>query len=236
MAAFCVAMISFCYAQHENILYSDLGANLGLSKLPTTNESNSVGYELFNPTALEIGLTYSYLKKKDWVFEVSGSYRHYNLSNREIVKSEDIDSNRGVNGVLTFGPYNQYKLNTLFKYRFKNYPLKFGLGPELLIYPEDLVLGATVSGDEIIFTDNGFSKDGWAFLGITGELDYGIKTKHILFSIFMQYHWQPEDLYTVTVITNNLNVSPDTISKHTITGNYILLGIRLNPTKKLLGF
>lgn len=217
---------------HED--YSNLSISISGGKLFTTNEDNSIGYEIYNPTYYELGIAYQIWEKKSWSIELQASYRTYELSNSIIVDGSEYGSTTGIDGILTFGPFTQYKLNVIPQYKI--YELSIGIGPELIIYPEDFVEGTVFAGDEVLFTDNGNSKDGWAYIGFTGHIEYRIPFKYLQLAIFAQYHWQPEDLYTVNVITEGLLVSPNTKSQHKITGNYFQIGLKFSPAKKLLGF
>lgn len=234
MAILYFAMINQTFCQKSD--YSKLGLHLSLNIMSVSNENNSVSYEISPPKALEFGVSYKIYEAKKWKLETIASYRSYSLTNKFNVKSEDIDTNRGFSGSLEFSSFEQFKLNVIPSYTIGHSNFSIGLGPELIIYPSDFVLGTQFAGDEVVYTDDGFSGDGWAYWGLTSEIAYKVNTKHVQLSLFAQYHWQQKDLYTVTVITNDLNVSPDTISQHKITGNYLAFGIRLNPTKKLLGF
>lgn len=231
---FSIAAISQSIAQQSE--YSKLGIHIGLSKLEVSNELNSVGYEISAPKALEFGVSYKIYEAKKWKLETIASYRSYSLTNKFNVKSEDIDTNRGFSGSLEFSSFEQFKLNVIPSYTIGHSNFSIGLGPELIIYPSDFVLGTQFAGDEVVYTDDGFSGDDWAYLGLTSQITYNLKFEGFQLRFYAGYHWQPKDLYTVTVVTNDLNVSPDTISKHTITGNYLQFGVGFNPSKKWFGF
>lgn len=234
MAILYFAMINQTFCQKSD--YSKLGLHLSLNIMSVSNENNSVSYEISPPKALEFGVSYKIYEAKKWKLETIASYRSYSLTNKFNVKSEDIDTNRGFSGSLEFSSFEQFKLNVIPSYTIGHSNFSIGLGPELIIYPSDFVLGTQFAGDEVVYTDDGFSGDGWAYLGLTSQITYNLKFEGFQLRFYAGYHWQPKDLYTVTVVTNDLNVSPDTISKHTITGNYLQFGVGFNPSKKWFGF
>lgn len=226
----------------ENVfeVYSKLGLIIGVDNLYTANEPNSVSYDLSTSKAFVIGLEYNFYQFKNYNLKLSALYRtEYNLKNYQNFKGEDIGRDFDIGGVLTFGPWSQFKVPLEIQY-FKHISDKtfihFGLGPELIIYPDDPSSGFSLAiledGTEVGYSKVGYNTKEFYF-GLNASIGFGIKTKHFLLKPYFQYHYQPEDLYTIVVTTQNLQSSPNTVSKHTVKGQYLSFGVILNPAKSL---
>ncbi len=239
---FCNVTLAQDEKEVDNVfdVYSKLGLIVGLDNLYTTNEPNSVSYELSTSKAFVIGLEYNFYQFKNYNLKVSALYREYNLKNYTYFKGEDFGLDFDISGVLSYGPWSQIKVPIEIQY-FKDINdelfVYFGFGPEFIIYPDDpssgSALGVLEDGTEVGFTEIGYNNDKSFYFGFNGAIGFGYKTKYFLIRPFLQYHYQPEDLYTIIVTTQNLQSSPNTVSKHTIKGSYLSFGVVLNPAKSL---
>lgn len=216
------------------------GLTYGNSLLYTENEPNPLDYHYFNQfSSYEVGLTYNILYHKNWIWSTTLIYRRRRIKDFLRLKGEDIGTEYGFHYYSIEGPYFEWKLNTMLDYHFKIYK-RFsgfaGVGPELTLTRK--TLGSEISG--FMTAEN-------EFIGFTGEDDYNktlfvganvrfgvsINTKALLIQPFVMYHYQPQDMYTSTVVTQGLRVSSNTISKHSYTGNYLMFGVKLFPGKSL---
>lgn len=220
--------------------YHKIGITTGMSILYVTNQENAMEYKYLNQKAFNLGLTYNFYQAGNFNFKVSTLWRIYSIKSTQRLKKEDTNLPLDVAGTLTVGDYEQFLVPVMAEYFWaigKKLSVSFSLGPEFTIYPEDPGSGAsffvTKNGTEIGYTDKGDSKDGWLYIGVNVSLGLNIETGPLLLRPTFTFHYQPETLYTNVVTTQNLLVSENTVSKHEITGNYVMFGISILPSRDL---
>ncbi len=217
--------------------YQKIGLHTGISSLYVDNEPNGMLLEFEKPRTFEIGLTYNFLQYEKFNFSISAIYRTYNLKNYSNLKKEDSGYPIDIAGWLKIGPYFEYKLNTEVQYYFNLFNItivNISVGPEL-------TLARKIYGTTIAITDDeravGYTSvsdyNATTFFGANLSLGFNIKTKPLLLQPFITYHYQPKNLFTEVVTTQNLRVSENTVTKHHVTGNYILFGLKIIPSRDL---
>ena len=219
--------------------YHKFGLHTGISSLYVENEPNAVSFQLEKPRAFEIGVTYNFYQYKNYNFTASIAFRTYDLTNFEQLKKEDLNFQYDVAGDLTVGPNSQWKVNVEMNYLFKIFKKLngyVGIGPEVFlvrkIYGTGAALTTLEDGKEVGFTTtDDYNKN--VFFGASASLGLYIQTKPLLLQPFFTYHYQPNKLYTETVKTQNLIVSENTVSEHHITGNYLMFGLKIIPSRSL---
>lgn len=250
-----VLVLSFCFCNlqsqtleknnsSKNLYnqYNKFGLVLGMSFLPTYNETNAINYHYPTQKSYEIGLEYNFYQIKNYYFKASLLWRTYRMRQTQYFKNEDTGYPFQVPyGTYIDGPYNQFKIPIVVEYNInlnKNFSIALNVGPEVLIYAEDPSSGIGYYFDEnldevIGYRETGKSKNGSLFFGINSGLSINLKTKPFLIKPYFTYHYQPEAIYTNVVKTENLLVSENTVSTHKIKGNYFLFGITIHPSKTL---
>lgn len=223
------------YAKQIFKTYYKFGLVVGTSSLAVTNEENAVKYEFKRPQTFDIGVEYNFYQIKNWNFRAAFILQNYTLVNEQYLKKEDIPSlYNDESQTIWFGPFQQFKIPMYADYFLQignKTSFNFSLGPEFIIYPDDPTSGSTgVNGVEYI-SEEGFG--GGLFVGLNGSIGFNWKMKGLLLKSFITYHYQNEVLYTNTVTTSNLEVSPNTVSKHEITGDYFMFGVSVYPSKSL---
>jgi len=211
--------------------YHKFGLQTGISSLFVENEPNAVSLKYEKPRTFEIGATYNFYQYKNFNFSFSALYRTHSLTNYENTKKEDTGLPLDIAGRLTVGPYHQYKLNTEAHYYFNVFNFTtayFSLGPELTLTRRIYGTTTVVSENEESYGYTAVDDyNGTFFIGANISFGFNIKTKPLLFQPFFTYHYQPKTLFTNVVTTQNLKVSENTVSEHHITGNYIMVGLKL---------
>lgn len=240
---FTSVFLSKTYCQETDNSYHKMGLNLGTDYLTTNNEENSIGYKFRDILTYNFGISYKIIEKKDYRIFSGFSIRNYSRVNEVSIKGEDVgipDLN-SIGGTEELSPFTQFKIQSSFDY----YLLKrnktntyIGIGPELIFYPEDPVTGhffVTTPDDdtEIGYTENGNSKESEFYFGINGTIGMEFKTKHVLINPYILYHYEPGLLFESTITTQNLYVSENTVSKHSINNSYWSFGINFYPSKNL---
>ncbi len=228
------------FAQETKTKYLKFGINFSSDYLTTNNESNSISYEYKNIITYNFGLYYSVFEKENYNFTAGLQIRNYQRINHFKFKGVDIPDPEGFGGTEYLSPFTQYKLNTSLNYYLKK-GLKtnvyFGLGPELIFYPEDPITGFFIftdeDGTEIGYTEDGNSKKSEFYFGVNGTFGVEFKTKYVLINPYILYHYEPGKLFESTVTTQNLYISENTISKHSINNSYWSFGINFYPSKNL---
>lgn len=222
------------YAKELFKTYYKFGLVVGTSSLAVTNEENAVNYEIKRPQTFDIGIEYNFYQIKNWNFRAAFILQNYSLVNEQYIESEDVGGVETNSFTFWLGPFQQFKIPFYADYILrvgKKTALNFSMGPEFIIYPDDPTSGsAGVNGVEYI-SEEGFG--GGFFVGFNGSLGFNWKMKGLLLKSFITYHYQNEVLYTNTVTTSNLQVSPNTVSKHEITGDYFMFGVSVYPSKSL---
>lgn len=211
--------------------YHKLELEVGGSVLFITNEANGVEYEYHNIKAFNLGLTYNFIQSGNFNFKGSVLWRIYKIRNTELFRKKDTSLPYSIYGKVKVGDFTQFLFPFQVEYFFSlTQKLSFfiGLGPELIIYPEDPSSGYTyviVEDKEIGYKEVGNSKDGWLYVGLNASVGLNIEAGPLLLRPTFTYHYQPETLFTNVVTTQNLMVSKNTVSTHEITGNYIMFGL-----------
>ncbi|MEL1246511.1 hypothetical protein [Flavobacterium helocola] len=233
------AITSKANAQENRTEYYSFGINLSSDFLSTENEKNAVDYEYKDIMTFNFGLNYKITKPKYNIL-FSLQLRNYNLTNKSNFKGEDIPDPLGYKSETILYGFSQLKLNSTFnlyitqKAKLNTY---LGIGPEILFYPEDPISGLLFfideDGTEIGYTENGNSKESEFYFGINGTIGMEFKTKHVLINPYILYHYEPGSLFESTTTTQNLYVSENTVSKHSINNSYWSFGINFYPSKNL---
>lgn len=237
------AFLSNVNAQENTNTYYKFGINLSTDYLTTNNESNSIGYKFNDLLSYNFGVSYKIIEKTNYRLFTSFSIRNYTRVNEVSIKGEDvgIPEINSIGGTEELSPFTQFKLQTSFDYylsKRNKINTYFGIGPELIFYPEDPVTGhfliTTPDNDtEIGYTENGNSKESEFYFGINGTFGIEFKTKHVLINPYILYHYEPRLLFESTITTQNLYVSENTVSKHSINNSYWSFGINFFPSKNL---
>lgn len=208
--------------------------------MPTTNEANSASIYYPTQKAFDLGLEYNFYQHKNFNFKAAFIWRPYNLKNSSFLKKEDTGQKRDAGGNYTIGPYEQFKIPILAEYTIplsNKLSASLLLGPELIIYPNDDGYGSslfeTKDKIEIGYREIDKSQEKTISIGLNTGVSINLKTKPVLIKTNLIFHYQPEPLYTVTATMQNLLQSPNTISKHTIKGNYLLFGFTIIPSKTI---
>lgn len=222
------------YAKELFQTYYKFGLVVGTSSLAVANEENSVNYAFKRPQTFDVGIEYNFYQIKNWNFRAAFILQNYDLVNEEYIKSEDAGGAETLSFTIWTGPNQQFKIPIYADYFLQignKTAFNFSIGPEIIIYPDDPTSGSHgVDGVEYI-SEEGLG--GGFYFGLNGSIGFNWKMKGLLLKSFITYHYQNEVLYTNTVTTSNLQVSPNTVSKHEITGDYFMLGVSLYPSKSL---
>jgi hypothetical protein len=220
--------------------HQKFGLLIGGDILYTYNETNAVDFNSPNQKASDIGVDYNFYQIHNFNFKASFIWRQYNIKETSTFKGEDINYSQDITSKIEWGPFEQFKIPIAVEYYFpltQKISAYISLGPEFIIYPEDPTSGSSFAvlsdGTEVGYTEVGNSKDGWLYFGVNTSLGFSIDTKAMLIRPFVTYHFQPEVLYTNVVTTQNLLVSNNTVSVHEIKGNYLMVGVSLNPSRDL---
>jgi hypothetical protein len=229
-------------AQTKN-KYLNFGLNLSTDAMSTSNEANAVNYNYKKIQTFNFGLTYRIPKQKfDIVF--SAIVRRFNLTDASAIKGIDCPDPNGYKSETTLYDFFQYKINGFLNKKIINsnhLDIYVGVGPEILIYPEDpisgkLLLSNVGQNEEVGYTESGNStnKKNPFYFGINGNLGINFKTKYVLINPYFLYHFQSINLFDNVVRTQNLYVSENTVSNHSINGSYFSFGINLYPNLNIL--
>ena len=229
------------YSQENENKYYKFGINLSGDYLTTNNESNSINYKYKNIPTINFGISYKYIENKRFNLLATLLIRNFTRVNIHTFRGEDIPGyGDDFKGTEYLSPFTQYKLNTSFNYYLNNglkTNIYLGIGPELIFYPEDPVTGYFVFIDEtdteIGYTEDGNSKKSEFYFGLNGTFGVEFKTKYVLINPYILYHYEPGKLFESTVTTQNLYVSENTISKHSINNSYWSFGINFYPSKNI---
>lgn len=220
--------------------YTKIGLSVGTSILFTENENNAVDFEYLNINTFEIGLSYNFLNKNNFIFSTNALLRSHNNENNEKFKKEDIDKNYDFSRRIAVGTYNEYKLSLIADYFFKINKDIFGfggLGPEVGFASNVYSMGASFVIDNENRIERGYTEKGDynknIFLGANIRLGLTFLTKPILIQPYLEYHYQPNVMYTNLVKTQNLKISQNTVSQHSYTGNYLMFGLKIIPSRSL---
>ena len=240
LLCFTNVLLSKANAQENRTEYYKFGLNLSSDYLTTNNESNSIGYDYKNIFTYNFGINYRIIDKEKYNFTLGIHIRNYERVNYVEFKGIDIPDPQGFGGTEYLSPFTQYKLQTSFNYfirKGKVTNLYLGIGPELIFYPEDPVTGLFLftdeEGTEIGYTEDGNSKKSEFYFGVNGTFGLEFKTKYILINPYILYHYEPGKLFESTITTQNLYVSENTVSKHSINNRYWSFGINFYPSKNL---
>lgn len=234
------AILNKINAQENRTEYYKFGLNLSSDYLTTNDESNSISYDYKNIFTYNFGLNYRIIEKEKYSFNLGIHIRNYERVNYVEFKGVDIPDPEGFGGTEYLSPFTQFKLQTSFNYFIRkgnNTNLYLGIGPELIFYPEDPVTGLFLftdeEGTEIGYTEYGNSKKSEFYFGINGTFGLEFKTKYVLINPYILYHFEPGKLFESTITTQNLYVSENTVSKHSINNSYWSFGINFYPSKNL---
>lgn len=222
------------YSQYKDDYYYNLGFSTGSDLIKSENENNSVGYKFRDVNTFNIGLNYKITREKYFtVFSLET--RIYNLKNDVLIKKEDFNSKYDLIDYQVLTGFAQFKLKAILNRRFmisKNINFYLGTGPEILLYEYDPISGsilADVNSIEVGYTEKGQSKKNGIYLGINFNVGFEVKTKYLIISPYILYHYQSTNLFENIVTTQNLLVSPNTVSQHNIKGEYISFGFIFYP-------
>lgn len=243
--SFLLTFFSFfpLYSQTSELTFnsfSKFGLNIGLENIHTKNERNSISFNYYNPKAFSIGVDYNILQKNNFNFKIGLTYRIYSTKDEFTIKAEDYNNQFNLKSTSKFGDFSQFKIPISIEY-FKrlsnNSSLFFGIGPEILIYQDDISSGEFKIYNSNINSNIGYVENGKStnILSIGLNLNFGlnIKSKSILLRPIITYHYQPSTIYINTVETKNLVVSENTISKHEILGTYLMFGFSVHTNRNL---
>ena len=224
----------------DKIDYYNFGLNLSSEHLNSRNQANAVDYNLHNTQTFNFGLSYR-LSKKEFEYIFTANVRRFNMVNSSSFKGEDIPDPLGYTSETTLYDSFNYKLSATINkvlIRSKTLDVYFGIGPELLIYPEDPITGEFVfitETEEVGYTEKGNSANGKNpfYLGVNANLGLNFKTKYLLINPYLTYHYQRENIFNNVVTTQNLYVSENTVSKHSIKGSYLGFGVNIYPSQSI---
>jgi hypothetical protein len=253
-ASFLLAVFSFAHLSAQNNKNNfakelfqknhKFGIDIGYNKLYTSNEYNSLDFNYPNQNAFQLGIEYNFYQYKNFNFKVGLIWRNYALVETKLLKAVDFDpflKDTKIN--ISVSPNHMYKLPLSAEYYLpitNNTSFSISLGPEIIIYPEDPTLGSGLytneNNIEIGYKEEGFSNKSPFYFGLNTGVSFNIQTKYFLFKPYVNYHYQPKDLYTNVVTTQNLLQSPNTVSKHIIKGDYLGFGLVITPSKALFTF
>ncbi|HLS31142.1 MAG TPA: hypothetical protein VK021_09820 [Flavobacteriaceae bacterium] len=218
------------------------GITLGYSSLYVSNQQNSISYELVNSRAFNFGFVYNMVQLGNFNVNVGLVYKKYLTESYSSIKKEDGYSSAEILDKVDWGPNKQFDISLEIEYLFPFKPgnEKFtgflGLGTELSFHKK--MYGYGTSGlsdpDEPIGFVEVFDFDHIISVGVNFTAGTNIQVGNaFMLRPFITYHYQPDNLYTVTVNTVGLRVSPHTISQHRITGNYLKFGLNIIPGRGL---
>lgn len=220
-------------ASSQNAEYTNFGIHFQYERMYTDNQTNAVNYNLPSQNAFTLGLNYRFTLHPKFNLDISANYRFYDLENTRTIKREDLGINTDIDGSLIVGPNSQIGINSIIKYHLLKNRFLVGLGPELIIYPDDPGSGSILQQPDNRGYTNVSNNNGLLYLGLNVSLEYVIPLNVLEITLYSYYHWQPKDLFTITVTTQNLLVSENTISQHSLTGNYLAFGIKFRPSKSI---
>ena len=224
----------------DKVEYYNFGLNISSEYLNSTNETNAVDYNLKGTQTFNFGLSYKIVTKKfDYLF--TANVRRFNMVNSSTFKENDVPDPQGFSSESTLYDTYNYKLTASINKTFiktEKMDVYIGIGPELLIYPEDPITGGSLyitETEEVGYTEKGNSANGKNpfYLGVNANLGLNFKTKYLLINPYFTYHYQRENIFNNVVTTQNLYVSENTVSKHSIKGSYLGFGVNIYPSKSI---
>jgi hypothetical protein len=233
-----IANYNMVFAQ-KNTKYTRIGLNLSSDYLQTSNEFNNINYNFRNVLTYNFGLSFKVFENNNYRISSIFSIRNYSRVNEVSIKGEDLGfPDIDFKAVEELSPFTQYKLSTnldCFLINKHNLNLFFSIGPELILYPNDPITSIYYyrfeDDKQIGYNEIGNSKNSELYFGINFSIGIDIKTKNLLISPYVLYHYEPGNLFESIITTENLMVSENTISRHTIKNSYISIGINLHPNK-----
>src|SRR5690625_130883 len=215
------------------------GVEIGYSSMYTTNQDNSMNFEFLNSRASNIGLIYNVYQLNKINFSLGLVLTSRNIPTVNALKEYDGFSGDW-NEELTTSPIHEVNIPLQVEYIF---PFKkghegftgfVGFGPQLSFHKH--VYGYGTNGLADPDDPVGYVKtedyDYFMSVGVNFTVGTNIQVGNaFLLRPFINYHYQPDNLYTIVVNTVGLKESPHTISRHRATGNYLKFGMQIIPTR-----
>lgn len=215
--------------------YHKFGVFVGGGIVTTTNESNGMAYDLHNIRAGNLGVEYNFYQTYNFNFKVSLIWRTYMIKTSWVF-SENTSGGPYRMWTQWSGDENQYKIPFTAEYFLplgKKSSINFGLGTEFLITPQYPGYGSSIRyPGEAGFRQRSYFSNDWFYLGFNLSIGLNIETEPFLLKPTFTYHYQPTTLFYQIVTTQNLKVE-NTISTHEITGNYVMFGLTIIPSRNL---
>lgn len=228
---------NICLGQNAENLFSDQkkwGISLNRSTYFAKNEPNSVDYKLYNQSMFSLGFTYNFYQIGNHNFKASviKNFKNWETASLKL-KKEDISSEYDYEDQTSIRiPNSQWKFNLLYEYVFrlgrKNFST-FSIGPEILYYPKIRAGGSTgygINPGEVITRVTEKTERVQDFNpGLKMELSAYFKTNIGMFQLRADGLIGFNDYQRTETHAFNLEVSPETYSKHIIKGHYLGLGL-----------
>lgn len=231
---------NICLGQSAENLFSNQkkwGISLNRSTYFAKNEPNSVDYKLYNQSMFSLGITYNFYQIGNHNFKASviKNFKNWEKDYLEI-KNYDIPYPPDMPGYARYSsiriPNSQWKLNLLYEYVYnlnERIYATIAIGPEVLYYPK--IRGGSSTGvgpskEEVktrVTTETERVQD--FNPGLKMELSAYFKTNIGMFQLRADGLIGFNDYQRTETHAFNLEVSPETYSKHIIKGHYLGLGL-----------
>lgn len=219
--------------------YYKIGLFVGTSTLFVENESNAIDFAYRNTQTFELGLEYNFYQWRNLNFKTAFIYRNHKMISFKRFKGEDTTLSYDFSGTTKWGPYEQYKFSVLAEYLIplsQKLSVNVNIGPEITFFPNSESSGSHFAilsdGTEVGNTHEGESPNPIS-AGMNIGIGLNFKMPHFLLRPVLSFHFQTNNLFTDVVTTQNLQVSENTVSEHSVTGNYLMFGMSILPSKSL---
>lgn len=215
------------------------GIEAAYSSMYVTNQQNSVNYEFVNSKASNFGLIYNVYQtgKINVSLGLVRTSRYY--SSFWALQKEDGFSSDW-NTSYNLGVFHEWNVPIQVEYIFpfkkgnNNFTGFIGFGPQFSFHGHVNGYGGTGLQDPddpigFLMIDD---YDHFMSVGMNFTVGTNIQVGNaFLLRPFINYYYQPDNLYTLVVNTVGLKESPHTISRHRLTGNYLKFGMQIIPAR-----
>lgn len=217
---------------------SNFSFSIKYQNLYWSNEGNSsVFFEAQDTWVPALGLEYNFSQRKNWNWSVGFFVRNMVRKDSETFLAEDVGLSTDLTILSSDSPYWSYHLPVDLSYikEVNDWFFISGhVGLEVMYYAvtEGDDLGGSTGINNIT---RRISFESEVDSPITGGANIGLgfylKSKNTMWRIDMTYHYHFVDIIDQAVLATNLDVSPDTVTQHNWTGDYLSFSINIFPRK-----
>ncbi|WP_146080356.1 hypothetical protein [Nonlabens xylanidelens] len=203
-----------------------------------SNEGDSsVFFEAQDTWVPALGLEYNFSQRKNWNWSVGFFVRNMVRKDSQTFLAEDVGLSTDLTILSSESPHWSYHLPVDLSYikEVNDWFFISGhVGLEVMYYAvtEGDDLGGSTGINNIT---RRISFESEVDSPITGGANIGLgfylKSKNTMWRIDMTYHYHFVDIIDQAVLATNLDVSPDTVTQHNWTGDYLSFSINIFPRK-----